>query len=200
LPAPQLEPLDDRLSNGQHGEGARQQGQQGQQQQQQQQQQELQQESRALIVSRRPWRLLRSAWPLPAFPQRRPRRGGAKSPSCTRHKPFQAGSHSRHCPPPPPAGPPLQEQLMKTSGQAQQVERSMREISTLNQMLSTAVMQQVESIEALYSNALEATQHIVRGNVSIKKTVEVNRSTRKYVFVLLLVASLLLLFFDWFNS
>ena len=76
----------------------------------------------------------------------------------------------------------------------------MREISTLNQMLSTAVMQQVESIETLYNNALEATQHIVQGNVNIRKTIEVNRSTRKYVFVLLLVASLLLLFFDWFNS
>lgn len=94
----------------------------------------------------------------------------------------------------------MQEQLTKTASQVQQVERSMREISTLNQMLSTAVMQQVESIEMLYNNALEATAHIKMGNVDIKKTIEVNKSTRKYVFVLMLVASLLLLFFDWFNS
>lgn len=67
-------------------------------------------------------------------------------------------------------------------------------------MISTAVMQQAEMIETLYSNAVDATQHIQRGNVHLKKTIKVNRSSRLYLLVLFVVAGLLLLFFDWFNS
>ena len=42
--------------------------------------------------------------------------------------------------------------------QVQGVERTMREITTINQMISTAVMQQAEMIETLYNNAVDATQ------------------------------------------
>ncbi len=40
-------------------------------------------------------------------------------------------------------------------------------------------------------------QHIASGNVHIQKTVAINRSTQRYVFVLLLAATLALLFLDW---
>jgi hypothetical protein len=43
-------------------------------------------------------------------------------------------------------------------------------------------------------------QHIKRGNVDLKKTIQLNRSSRYYLLVLLIMLSLLLLFFDWFNS
>ncbi len=59
---------------------------------------------------------------------------------------------------------------------------------------------QAEQIEALYAEAVEASSYITRGNVELRKTIEVNRSSQKYVIVLLLVAAGLLLFFDWFSS
>jgi hypothetical protein len=43
-------------------------------------------------------------------------------------------------------------------------------------------------------------QHIKRGNVDLKKTIKLNRSSRYYLLVLMVTLSLLLLFFDWFNS
>ncbi len=94
----------------------------------------------------------------------------------------------------------LQEDLTSTSQQAYQVEKSMREITTLNQMISTAVMQQAESIEQLYNVAVEATSQIKRGNEELRKTVRLNRSSQLYIFVLLMTATFLLLFFDWFYS
>lgn len=76
----------------------------------------------------------------------------------------------------------------------------MRQVATLNQMISTAVMQQAEMIEQLYNNAVESTTNIKRGNRELKKTIQLNRSARYYTLVLLVTAGLLLLFFDWFNS
>lgn len=76
----------------------------------------------------------------------------------------------------------------------------MRHISTLNQMVSTAVMQQADMIEQLYNDAVEATHHVSRGNVELRKTIALNRSSRNWVMVLTVVAGLLLLFVDWFYS
>ena len=39
-----------------------------------------------------------------------------------------------------------------------------------------------------------------RGNEELRKTIKVGASARWYVFVLMMTASALLLFFDWFNS
>ncbi|KAF8059460.1 SYP81 [Scenedesmus sp. PABB004] len=94
----------------------------------------------------------------------------------------------------------LLEELRTAAAQARGVERTVREISTINQMLSTAVMAQAEAIETLYSNAVEASGHLAAGNAQLRRTIAVNRSGRRYMLVLLLTAALLLLFFDWFNS
>jgi flagellar biosynthesis protein FlhB len=62
-------------------------------------------------------------------------------------------------------------------------------------------------LSLLYTAALAAAaslpvhvQHIQRGNVDLKKTIQLNRSSRYYLLVLMVTLSLLLLFFDWFNS
>lgn len=94
----------------------------------------------------------------------------------------------------------LMDELHRTEAQAQEVEKTVREISTLNQLLSAAVISQAEAIEQLYTDAVAATVNITRGNEEIKKTIDVNKSSRKYLVVLLVVATLALLFFDWFNS
>ncbi|EFN52389.1 hypothetical protein CHLNCDRAFT_138844 [Chlorella variabilis] len=82
----------------------------------------------------------------------------------------------------------------------QHAERSVREIATLNQMFSTAIMQQGEQIEKLYSEAVQATRHIDRANVQLGKAIRTNRAARKYMIAFFLIASLGLIFLDWFNS
>lgn len=68
------------------------------------------------------------------------------------------------------------------------------------QMFSTAITQQSEQIEQLYSAAVEATQHISKANVQLGKAVKTNSSARKYMLAFFLVASLCLLFLDWWYS
>lgn len=94
----------------------------------------------------------------------------------------------------------LLEELLDSSRQAEALESSVRDITTLNQMLSSAVAQQAESIEMVYANAVEATHNITSGNKSLQSAITVNKSSRKLVLALLLSAALGLLFFDWFNS
>lgn len=76
----------------------------------------------------------------------------------------------------------------------------MREIATLNQMFSAAITQQSEQIEKLYAEAVAATANISRANVQLGKAIRTNRSARKYLVIFFLVASLGMLFLDWWNS
>ncbi|KAI8468665.1 MAG: hypothetical protein J3K34DRAFT_522777 [Monoraphidium minutum] len=94
----------------------------------------------------------------------------------------------------------LLEDLMRGANQVERVERTVREITTMQQMISTAVMQQAEQIEQLYNVAVEATYHVRRGNDELRKTLAVNSSSTLYLVVLLLTASALMLLFDWINS
>ncbi|GLC51579.1 hypothetical protein PLESTB_000517600 [Pleodorina starrii] len=94
----------------------------------------------------------------------------------------------------------LLERLTATRGSALSVEQAVRDVAALNQMFSSAVLAQAETIEAIYLAAVDATHNITAGNEALTKTVAVNRSTTRYIVVLLLVATLCLLFFDWFNS
>jgi syntaxin 18 len=84
--------------------------------------------------------------------------------------------------------------------QVQHTERTVREIATLNQMFSTAIMQQGQQIEKLYGEAVQATLNIDRANVQLGKAIKTNTAARKYMIVFFLVASLCILFLDWWNS
>jgi len=53
---------------------------------------------------------------------------------------------------------------------------------------------------ALCAQAVKATQHISSANVQLGKAVQRNAAARKYVLVLLLLASFMLVFFDWFYA
>ena len=48
--------------------------------------------------------------------------------------------------------------------------------------------------------AVEATKNVEGGNVQLQKAIRLNTSARWYIFVLFMVASLGLLFLDWFSS
>ncbi|KAL4422617.1 hypothetical protein ABPG75_008814 [Micractinium tetrahymenae] len=94
----------------------------------------------------------------------------------------------------------LQQELIGMNDQVQHAERTVREIATLNQMFSAAITQQSEQIEKLYAEAVAATTNISRANVQLGKAIRTNRSARKYMIVFFLVASLGMLFLDWWNS
>ncbi|GAB4819928.1 hypothetical protein N2152v2_006974 [Parachlorella kessleri] len=100
----------------------------------------------------------------------------------------------------------LELELISMSEQVTHAERTVREIATLNQMFSTAIMHQSEQIEKLYCQAskqhvaVDASHNIGAGNVQLRKAIKVNSGTKKYLLVFLLVASLGLLLFDWWSS
>ncbi len=91
----------------------------------------------------------------------------------------------------------LQQDLSNLTDQAQHAERTVREIASLNQAFSAALFHQAEQIETLYNQAVEASNHMDMGNMQLRKTVKTNSKSSKWMFVILVVFSLMLLFFDW---
>jgi syntaxin 18 len=94
----------------------------------------------------------------------------------------------------------LQAELLSMSDQVQTTEKTVREIATLNQMLSTAILHQSEQIEKLFQDAVAATTTLGRANVQLDKAVKTNKSAQKCMFILLVMASVMLLFLDWWYS
>lgn len=94
----------------------------------------------------------------------------------------------------------LFEELTNLSSQVHQTEKMMVEISTLSQMLSTQIMGQAEQIEQIYTNAVQSSLNMTRGNTHLKKAADHSRSSRNYILALLFGLSLVLLFFDRFYS
>ncbi|KDD74317.1 hypothetical protein H632_c1405p0 [Helicosporidium sp. ATCC 50920] len=147
------------------------------------------------------------------------KRGPESAPAAARFQGFDVGltpsppSRSRAVerPSSPPANALLQETLQATNrdlvqeltdtfAQVHAAESTVHEIAVLNQMFSTAVVQQNAQVERLYHEAVAATQHIARANVHLGKTLRANASAQRLMACLLLSASLLLLFLDWINS
>ena len=91
----------------------------------------------------------------------------------------------------------LQQDLSNLTDQAQHAEKTVREIASLNQAFSAALFHQAEQIETLYNQAVEASNHMDMGNVQLRKTVKTNGKSSKWVFIFLVVLSMLLLFADW---
>lgn len=91
----------------------------------------------------------------------------------------------------------LQQDLSNLTDQAQHAERTVREIASLNQAFSAALFHQAEQIETLYNQAVEVSNHMDMGNVQLRKTVKTNGKSSKWVFIFLVVLSMLLLFADW---
>eukprot|EP00898_Chlorokybus_atmophyticus_P000466 jgi/Chlat1/141/Chrsp1S03231 len=94
----------------------------------------------------------------------------------------------------------LQEELVGLADQVQQAERSMLEMSALNQLFSTHVVQQAQQIEMLYTQAVAVSANIQTGNKELHKAVSYNSSSRAYIILILAVAIFGLLFLDWYAS
>jgi syntaxin 18 len=94
----------------------------------------------------------------------------------------------------------LQAELLSMSDQVQTTEKTVREIATLHQMFSTAILHQSEQIEKLFLEAVAATKTLGSANVQLDKAVKTNKSAQKCMFILLVMASMMLLFLDWWYS
>ncbi|KNA03499.1 hypothetical protein SOVF_208630, partial [Spinacia oleracea] len=72
----------------------------------------------------------------------------------------------------------LQVELSNLLDAAQETETKMVEMSALNHLLATHVLQQVQQIEYLYDQAVEATKNVVLGNKELTQAIQRNSSSR----------------------
>lgn len=75
-------------------------------------------------------------------------------------------------------------------------ERKVEEISQLNHLFTTTILQQQAQIETVYNNVVEASKNIKGGNKELTKTIEYRRGSMKMIIVLMTVITLMMLFLD----
>lgn len=93
----------------------------------------------------------------------------------------------------------LQVELTNLLDTVQETERKMIEMSALNHLFSTHVLQQTQQIEMLYQQALEATNNVNKGNKEMKKAIERSSSNRTFLILFLVVLPLAVLFLHWYQ-
>ncbi|XP_021866533.1 syntaxin-81-like [Spinacia oleracea] len=93
----------------------------------------------------------------------------------------------------------LQVELSNLLDAAQETETKMVEMSALNHLLATHVLQQVQQIEYLYDQAVEATKNVVLGNKELTQAIQRNSSSRIFNVLFVVVLIFAVLFLDWYN-
>ena len=58
---------------------------------------------------------------------------------------------------------------------------------------------QAEAIDQIYDDSIYSADNIIQGNKYLTKAKESNSSFRKFVLLFLIVASIVLLFLDWYD-
>ncbi|KAJ1975018.1 hypothetical protein H4R35_003341 [Dimargaris xerosporica] len=86
-----------------------------------------------------------------------------------------------------------------TLTQVRDAEKALLEISTLQSTLSTHLAVQTQETERLYSEAIATTERVQEGNDQLIQARQRNADTRKWILIFLIMASLILLFLDWFD-
>ena len=76
----------------------------------------------------------------------------------------------------------------------------MVEMSALSSLFATHVNQQAAQIEQLYTQAVESTRNLEGGNVELRKTISRRGDSQLIIGVILFVATVALLFLDWFSG
>jgi len=83
--------------------------------------------------------------------------------------------------------------------QVREAEKKILEISALQQLFSTKVMEQAKQIEELYDTAVQSTMNVDSGNKMLVKTKQDMVGFRLYMLVFLIMASFILLFLHWYD-
>ncbi|KAG0448363.1 hypothetical protein HPP92_027856 [Vanilla planifolia] len=81
----------------------------------------------------------------------------------------------------------------------QETETKMVEMSALNHLMSTHVLQQAQQIELLYNQAVEATKNVELGNRELTQAIQRNSGSRTFLILFLLVLTFSVIFLDWYN-
>ncbi|KAM7271504.1 hypothetical protein ACFE04_030718 [Oxalis oulophora] len=93
----------------------------------------------------------------------------------------------------------LQVELTNLLDTVQQTETKMVEMSALNHLMATHVLQQAQQIEQLYEQAVEATNNVQLGNKELTQAIERNSSSRTFLILFLFVLTFSVLFLDWYS-
>nr|XP_019708060.1 syntaxin-81 [Elaeis guineensis] len=93
----------------------------------------------------------------------------------------------------------LQVELTSLLDAVQETETKMVEMSALNHLMSTHVLQQAQQIEHLYEQAIEATKNVEQGNKELSQAIQRNSSSRTFLLLFLFVLTFSILFLDWYN-
>ncbi|OAY80076.1 Syntaxin-81 [Ananas comosus] len=93
----------------------------------------------------------------------------------------------------------LQVELTNLLDAVQETETKMVEMSALNHLMSTHVLQQAQQIEHLYEQAVEATNNVVLGNKELSQAIKRNSSSRTFLLLFFVVLTFSILFLDWYS-
>ncbi|XP_017438606.1 syntaxin-81 isoform X2 [Vigna angularis] len=93
----------------------------------------------------------------------------------------------------------LQVELTNLLDTVQETETKMVEMSALNHLMSTHVLQQAQQIEHLYEQAIEATKNVELGNKELSQAIQRNSSSRTFLLLFLFVLTFSILFLDWYS-
>nr|XP_034919151.1 syntaxin-81-like [Populus alba]XP_034919152.1 syntaxin-81-like [Populus alba] len=93
----------------------------------------------------------------------------------------------------------LQVELTSLLEAVQETETKMLEMSALNHLMSTHVLQQAQQIELLYEQAVEATKNVELGNKELSQAIQRNSSSRTFLLLFLSVLTFSILFLDWYS-
>lgn len=93
----------------------------------------------------------------------------------------------------------LQVELTSLLDAAQETETKMVEMSALNHLMSTHVLQQAQQIEFLYEQAVEATNNVELGNKELSQAIQRNSSSRTFLLLFLFVMTFSIIFLDWYS-
>ncbi|XP_022746212.1 syntaxin-81 [Durio zibethinus] len=93
----------------------------------------------------------------------------------------------------------LQVELTSLLDAVQETETKMVEMSALNHLMSTHVLQQAQQIEHLYDQAVEATKNVELGNKELSQAIQRNSSSRTFLLLFLFVLTFSIMFLDWYN-
>lgn len=94
----------------------------------------------------------------------------------------------------------LQVELGNLLDTVQETETKMIEMSALNHLMSTHVLQQAQQIQYLYDQAVEATNNVERGNKELSQAIQRNSSSRTFILLFFFVLTFSVLFLDWYKN
>lgn len=80
------------------------------------------------------------------------------------------------------------------------VEARMKEISSLMKTFTEKILEQQETVTQVYEDTTKSRTSVQSGNAELHSAITHGKSFRKFVFLLLILGSLLLLAFDYYNT